>query len=264
MKRSTLLAPLVIVSLARSASADRPAGVDVSHFQNSSGIPESNYAQMATQGNQFVYVKASEGLTGPDDATMQANVANASAAGLLTGVYHFCHAENRPTPAGAVQEADHFLTYAGADIGPGHLRPALDVEGAALTGLSTTALTSWVIAFSNEIVAQRGASAEPVIYTTAPTFFDSRMSTYDLWIRDITGGPNQPTGSPPIGPFGNWAFWQYNNTSTVGGIGPIDQDILNSDSFSLADLTITPEPASAVILLTLGAMTLAARRRRCV
>ena len=85
------------------------------------------------------------------------------------------------------------------------------------------------------------------------------MSTYDLWIRDITGGPNQPTGSPPIGPFGNWAFWQYNNTSTVGGIGPIDQDILNSDSFSLADLTITPEPASAVILLTLGAMTLATR-----
>ena len=86
---------------------------------------------MYSAGKNFVFVKASEGLTGPDDAAMANNIARAEAAGLLAGVYHYAHPENRANTEGAIQEADHFLSYAGSAIGPGHLRPALDIEGSA-------------------------------------------------------------------------------------------------------------------------------------
>src|SRR2546423_7654669 len=110
----------------------RETGVDVSHYQAGSGISQSSWNQMYnTDAKRFVFVKASEGLTGPDDAAMANNVARAISAGLLVGVYHFAHPENRPTPTGAVQEADHFLSYAGTNIGPGLLRPVLDIEGSA-------------------------------------------------------------------------------------------------------------------------------------
>src|SRR5262249_713294 len=156
------------------------------------------------------YIKATEGLTGPDDQTMATNVSRATTAGILNGVYHFAHAENRPTTAGAVQEADHFLTFAGSAIGPDKLRPVIDVEGNN-ANLSDTALTDWVIAFINEVVAARGPAAEPIIYTTSSfttAHFDSRMSNYDLWIRSNFADPQ--TGNPTgLGNFGNWLFWQY-------------------------------------------------------
>src|SRR5689334_20866384 len=93
--------------------AQRDLGEDVSHFQAAAGISASAWAQMYSDGKRFVFVKASEGLTGPDDAAMANNMQGATGAGLLAGVYHYAHPENRPTPAGAVQEADHLLTYAG-------------------------------------------------------------------------------------------------------------------------------------------------------
>ncbi len=183
----------------------RDLGVDVSNFQAPSGIPLSNWQQMFAQGDTFTYMKASDGLTGPDDPTTATNVANAGAAGLLTGVYHFCEAQNRPTPPGAVLEADHFLSYAGSAIGPGHLRPALDVEGSALN-LTPAALTAWVIAFSNEIVAQRGVGATPIIYTGSLSSFTTGVSSLDVWIA--SGGSNPKPATPrtatsPTGTSGN-------------------------------------------------------------
>src|SRR2546421_1558033 len=82
----------------------RDLGVDVSHFQGATGISQSSWNQMAADGKKFAFIKATEGLTGPDDAAMANNVARAGAAGILNGVYHYAHAENRPLPSGAVQE----------------------------------------------------------------------------------------------------------------------------------------------------------------
>ena len=52
----------------------------------------------------------------------------ATAAGLRAGVYHFAHPELHSTTNGAVQEADYLLGIAGNFIGPGYLRPVLDLE----------------------------------------------------------------------------------------------------------------------------------------
>ncbi|MDW8309234.1 MAG: GH25 family lysozyme [Verrucomicrobiales bacterium] len=233
--------------------------MDVSHWQGSSGIAQAAWEQMFAEGKRFAFVKATEGLTGPDDPAMAANVARATAAGLLVGVYHYAHPENRPTPAGAVQEADHLLSYAGNFVGPGYLRPVLDVEGAAAS-LGTAELTDWVLAFCERVVALRGPGARPIIYTTqsfANNEFDSRLAAYDLWLRTITAldpATNQPPGqgfADPTGVFDNWAFWQYSDTGSAGGISPIDLNVCHTEFKPLVSHVIPPvEPPVPPILLT--------------
>ena len=238
--------------LISGAATPREFGEDVSHYQGATGISQSSWNQMYSAGLRFTFIKATEGLTGPDDAAMTNNVTRATAAGILPGVYHYPHAENRPTTNGAVQEANHFLAYAGDAIGPGRLRPALDVEGNNLT-LSVSALTDWIIAFSNEIIAQRGAGAAPIIYmsrSSAKNEVDSRLANYDFWLAyptnvdASTSDPPPTTSYPdPTGVFNNWAFWQYSWAGDVGGISPSDLDVCHTEYKPLSAYIIpTPSP----------------------
>jgi GH25 family lysozyme M1 (1,4-beta-N-acetylmuramidase)/N-acetylneuraminic acid mutarotase len=228
----------------------RNFGVDASHFQDTNGIPETNWTQIFAEGQRFAFVKATEGLTGPDDPTMATNVANATQAGLLAGVYHFAHPENRPTTNGAVQEADHLLSYAGSAIGPGRLRPVLDIETGNGT-LTPSEMSDWVLAFSQEVVSNRGAGATPIVYCTQPyanNNFDTRVAGNALWLQ-ASGGGDPTYSSPPsngftnaTGVFTNWAFWQYNISGSAGGISPIDLDVCHDDFAPLSSYLI-PAPA---------------------
>ncbi len=215
---------------------------------------------MHSQGNTFAFVKASEGLTGPDDTTMTNNVSRATAAGLLVGVYHVAHAENRPTTNGAVQEAVHFLSFAPTYVGPGRLRPVLDLEQNN-TVLSTAALTDWIIAFCNEIVAQRGAGAVPIIYlgrSSANHEVDSRLANYEFWLAyptnvDASTSAPPPTASypAPTGVFNNWAFWQYSWTGTSGGLNNLDLNVCHNEYKPLSSFVI-PAPAGGFTLRNLS------------
>ena len=242
----------------------RDFGEDVSHFQGASGVSQASWDQMFAEGKRFVFIKATEGLTGPHDAAMATNVERALAAGLLAGVYHFAHPENRPTTNGAILEASNMVVYAGSAIGPGRLRPVLDIEGSAAT-LSTTALTDWVIAFSDEIIAQRGPGAAPIIYTLqsfANSELDSRLANYDLWIRAVSGGSDPQADDPPpqgfstsaLGVFNNWSFWQYSDTGSSGGISPLDLDVCHSEYKPLSSYLIPAPPPTPI---QLGTLTLA-------
>src|SRR6478736_7043689 len=87
-----------------SVSAGREIGVDLSHFQGETGMPQSNWDQLAAEGRTFAYIKATEGLNPPGniDPAWPTNVSRAAAAGILSGVYHFARPDNRPTVAGAI------------------------------------------------------------------------------------------------------------------------------------------------------------------
>jgi GH25 family lysozyme M1 (1,4-beta-N-acetylmuramidase) len=240
--------------------AQRDFGVDVSHFQGASGVSQSAWNQMYAEGKRFVFIKGSEGLTDADDAAMATNVVRATTAGLRAGVYHFAHPENRPTTNGAVQEADHFLDYAGTAIGPGYLRPALDLEASA-GNITTTELTDWVIAFCDRIVAQRGSNSAPIIYCDqrfANVELDSRLVNYDLWLRTITSTVDPATGTPPSqgytkpsGVFSNWSFWQYSATGSSGGITPLDLNVCHSEYKSLDSFLINNTNAAVPPIITL-------------
>jgi len=244
----------------QTRAASRDLGEDVSHYQGATGISQSSWNQMFGEGKRFAFIKATEGLTGPDDAAMANNVARATAAGVLAGVYHFAHPENRPTASGAIQEADHFLSYAGSAISPGRLRPVLDLEGSS-SSLSTTALTDWVIAFHDRIVEQRGAGTAPIVYTSrsfAKNELDSRVASYDLWLAyptnvDVSITDPPPTASylDPTGVFNNWSFWQYSWTGSSGGISPLDLDVCHSEYKPLASFII-PAPSPLFVINSPG------------
>jgi GH25 family lysozyme M1 (1,4-beta-N-acetylmuramidase) len=234
----------------------RDFGEDVSHFQGD--ISQSTWNQMFAEGKRFAFIKATEGLTGPNDLTMSNNVARAGAAGLLAGVYHLAHPENRPTTNGAVSEATNFLAWAGSAIGPGRLRPVLDLEFGS--GLTTTELTDWVIAFSNEITNNRGPAAAPIIYTIqsfAQNELDSRLANYDLWLAAYSGGSDPQADDPPpfglstnaLGVFNNWSFWQYSDTGSSGGITPLDLDVCHSEYKPLSSYLIPSLPPTPIQLV---------------
>jgi GH25 family lysozyme M1 (1,4-beta-N-acetylmuramidase) len=265
-----VLAVVSAISLAvpSVASAARSFGVDVSHFQGETGIQQATWEQMKEEGKSIAYIKATEGLLPPGnvDPAWATNVANASAAGILTGVYHFARPDNRPSVSGAVQEADHFMNTAGSAMGKGHLRPVMDLErGNALT---TTALTDWVLAFVNRVVEVKGPGAEPIIYCNqsyASSELDSRVAGLDPWIASLNG-LDPETGAPTTtGRFSSWLIWQYSFTGTAGGISPIDLDVVNNGSSGSLDAlkVVVPEPSGgSALLVAAGGRALCQRRRR--
>src|SRR5262245_8356825 len=80
------------------AQAQRPLGVDVSHYQGS-----INWTSVHNAGYTFAWAKATEG-TGFNDADFTANESNGKAAGVYIGGYHFA----RPDLSSPSAEASHF------------------------------------------------------------------------------------------------------------------------------------------------------------
>ena len=86
--------------------AQRPLGIDVSHYQGS-----INWSSVAGAGITFAWNKATEGQS-EVETTFANNENNAKAAGIPIGPYHYAHPELN-TPA---SEAAHFWNVAGAYI----------------------------------------------------------------------------------------------------------------------------------------------------
>jgi len=257
---------LTFGTFATTSLAARDLGVDVSHFQGETGMPQANWDQLAAEGRTFAFAKATEGLSPPGniDFSWPTNVQRAQSAGLLAGVYHFARPDNRPNVAGARAEADHFVATAGAAMNPGNLRPVIDLERAGATQTPAD-LTDWVLAFVDEVTLLKGVGAEPIVY--CDTFFassklDSRVAGLDLWIRSVNG-QNPQTGQPSTtGQFSDWAFWQY-AVGPAGGIGSIDQNAQHSESQPLSAFVVgVPEPTAASASLLMTIVATARRRRR--
>ena len=178
-----------------------------------------------------------------------------SAAGVLNGVYHYARPDNRPTTAGAIQEADHFVATAGSAMNAGHLRPVIDLEegyfGEAAP-LTPTALAQWVMAFVGRVVELKGAAAEPIIYTSTSyaSILDPTVpgiTDLDAWIVSLNG-QNPETGAPTTdGVFNDWTIWQYSHTGSAGGISPLDLNVLRSEFAPLSSIVI-PEPAAFALI----------------
>ena len=253
-----------------SSTFAREYGVDVSHHQGSTGISQSSWNAMAAAGKQFAYIKATEGLNPPGniDPAWPNNTTRASAAGILSGVYHYARPDNRPTTAGAIQEADHFVATAGGAMSAGHLRPVIDLEegyfGEAAP-LTPTALAQWVMAFVGRVVELKGPAAEPIVYasTSYASILDPTVpgiTGLDAWIVSLNG-QNPETGGPSSdGVFDNWMIWQYSHSGSVGGISPLDLNVFHSELAPLSSIVI-PEPG-ALALLGLAPLCVFRRARR--
>jgi GH25 family lysozyme M1 (1,4-beta-N-acetylmuramidase) len=214
-----------------SVFAQRPLGIDVSHWQGT-----INWTSVKNSGVTFAYCKATEG-TDYTDPTFASNEANAKTAGVLIGAYHFARYDQNTGTAGAQAEAAHFWNVTKNYIkGNGtYMMPMLDVEHAPGASYNKTSLSQWVNAWCADIVSRAAASnvtVVPLIYTSssfAGSWLDSTVaSQWAPWIANWNG-QNPQTGSPsPVSPWSTWKFWQYSATGSVPGVsGNCDLDVFN-------------------------------------
>ena len=201
-------------------------GIDVSHWQGT-----INWTAVAAAGKRFSYIKASESTDYVDPNYVQ-NRAQARAAGLYVGAYHF--AQPGATVGDAVAEADHFIDT--ATPASGDMLPVLDLERSG--SLSPNVLIAWVQAYMGRILERTGVHG--VIYCS-PNFWKTYMNDttwfalngYDvLWIAHWTsaGSPTVPGG---VWGGNGWTFWQYTSDGAVPGIsGRVDLNRYNGTDFT--------------------------------
>ncbi len=195
-------------------------GIDISHWQGT-----INWTLVAGAGKKFAIMKATESTT-YTDPTYATNHAQARAAGLWTGAYHFARPSANANDA--LNEANHFASV--MNLGVGDLIPALDLEDSG--GLSVAALQSWVRTFLDRVTATAGV--RPMIYTS-PAFWKKYMGNSrfladlgykTLWVAHW--GVSSP--EVPASNWGGrgWTFWQYTSDGSVPGIsGRVDLDRFN-------------------------------------
>jgi GH25 family lysozyme M1 (1,4-beta-N-acetylmuramidase) len=192
-------------------------GMDVSGYQGN-----VNWSAAWSNGGKFAYVKATESTsyTNPYFAQQYNGSYNV---GMIRGAYHFA----TPDTSGGATQADYFVNHGGGWSNDGKTLPgALDIEynpyGATCYGLSQSAMTNWVKAFSNEYHAR--TTRYPVIYTTYNWWSQCTgnaggfATNNPLWIARYSTSPGTLLNG-----YGFQTIWQYADSGTFPG----DQDYFN-------------------------------------
>lgn len=189
-------------------------GLDVSHHNG-----RIDWARVARQDVDFVWVKATEG-SGGVDARFADNWAGARAAGLRVGAYHFMSFESP-----GADQARHLIATVPAT--PGMLVPVVDLEpyGRYRRHMPSAAR---VRAILDPLLAalQDRYRAAPVIYTTARAYrayLRGRYRDNPVWIRSVLWPARLPDGRA-------WTVWQYSSRDHLDGIsGFVDRNVLRGD-----------------------------------
>lgn len=200
---------LVLCTLFLLTPALAVEGMDVSVFQG-----EINFAAARQDGIESVYIRASYGLRGVDERFAQ-NCANAQAAGLPFGLYHYLEATD---PQGARQEAEHFVSL----IRPVSYacRPVLDFEN--YRNMNAGQSTATALAFLERVEELTGQT--PMIYADGYAItakLEAPVAEYPLWVAQWGVSSPDLSGSS----WDAWTGWQYTDVGLVSGIGGyVDRD----------------------------------------
>lgn len=223
-------------------------GFDWSQWQR----PRDLAGVTATQA--FAVFKATEGDTFGDPAYL-AHVANADAAGLIHGAYHFARPDwSDGSPFGdGRQEARQFLDR----LAPTERFAVLDLEATVLDAARTT---DYVRGWLDELEASRRfpLREQRVIYVGK---FFAWYHAVDvagravLWIPWYTAGysPNVDPAAIPLPGWSvdlwpeGWAIWQYSSSGTVAGVHPSDVNVATVEWWQAVagDTPTDPQPFPA-------------------
>ncbi len=194
-------------------------GLDVSSWQGN-----VNWSSVASKGAKFAIVKATEGTYYRNPYFSQ-QYTGAYTHGIIHGAYHFA----TPDTSSGTAQADYFVAHGGGWSKDGRTFPGmLDIEwnpyGGMCYGKSKTAMTAWILAFSNEY--HRKTTRWPIIYTanswwsTCVGNTGNFSSTNPLSLACYCSSP----GTMPY----RWPWqtiWQWADHGTFPG----DQDRFNGD-----------------------------------
>lgn len=210
----------LLASFATLASAT-VKGFDVSHYQSS-----IDWSGAYSSGMRFVMIKATEGTT-YTDPKFSSHYGGATDAGFIRGGYHFA----RFASSGGAAQANFFLKNGGGWSGDGITLPGmLDLEDSC-SGMSASAVVSWIQDFVNTYHGSTGRY--PILYFS-PSWWKS--CTGDSTAFHTTCPLDLASWNSEIGPIpGGWpyqTFWQYADSNPYGG----DSDSFNGSPANLAKL----------------------------
>jgi GH25 family lysozyme M1 (1,4-beta-N-acetylmuramidase) len=260
----------LLLSAVPLVGAPRPIGIDVSEFQSAS----LNWNTLKnTYGISFAWAKAMEATCGSCGGDNWATYcANAKAAGVMIGPYHFARYDLNPGTDGAVLEANAFWDKVKNNVKADGLSvmPMLDIE-ASFSGQTKTTMSDWINAWCTTIsnnAAAVGLSVKPCIYANGSAianYFNSSVTQWNLdkaewpWLNSTNSDAQRAamaqTDSPSFAPWSNWQFWQYDDRNVAQAYTTGDGDIFNGTMARLkSTMLVTPlglitsQPTSRTIL----------------
>ena len=188
------------------------AGIDVSKHNG-----DIDFDKVRDDNYQFVFIKASEGMTYKDDA-FERNYRGASEAGLKVGAYHFFR-KNRT----GQQQAENFL----AAIGNKHfdLPLVIDLEDDWGNGATVSRQTA-IERVMDMIEILNGKGYQVMIYTNLDgynKYYKDLLGDHDLWLCSFT--------SPDLLPTLPHCIQQFSHEGTVNGVnGNVDLNVFRGSS----------------------------------
>ena len=239
---STVAASLAVAVPAPEAVAQTfpglVSGVDVAGHQRPGGAAIDWKTVSGPGGQQFAFVKASEG-EGWKNEYYDEDARTAAEAGMQVGAYHYARPAEDP-----ITQARFFASV--INDGPAlSLPPVVDLE--VDEGLGATQLSAWTQLFLNEVKARTGKT--PMIYTYRYFWYErmdntSAFTSYPLWLAAYQ---NQPP--KPVGGWDKLSFWQRSESGHVLGINtPVDMNLYNGNSGQLAQFAAGDTKAGGGVL----------------
>lgn len=239
---STVAASLAVAVPAPEAVAQTfpglVSGVDVAGHQRPGGAAIDWKTVSGPGGQQFAFVKASEG-EGWKNEYYDEDARTAAEAGMQVGAYHYARPAEDP-----ITQARYFASV--INDGPAlSLPPVLDLE--VDEGLGATQLSAWTQLFLNEVKARTGKT--PMIYTYRYFWYEhmdntNAFTSYPLWLAAYQ---NQPP--KPVGGWDKLSFWQRSESGHVLGINtPVDMNLYNGNSGQLAQFAAGDTKAGGGVL----------------
>jgi len=193
---------------------------DISHFQ-----PNVDFHAAYAGGLRAVFHKATEGIYYVDPRYASAR-AQAAAAGLLWGAYHFGTGDD------ALAQAEHFLSIAKPD---GNTLLVLDLERNPQGPSMTIEQARTFVSHLQQVTGKwPGLYSGSYIRDNLGNVKDPVLNNCWFWLAEYGPVPHVPPT------WGQWAFWQHTDghvgpgPQSVPGCGPCDRDRFAGDADALA------------------------------
>ena len=194
-------------------------GADISKYQG-----QVDFHALGQSGLHYVFAKATQGVDYVDP-DFQANFEGARAKGLLVGAYHYYMTNDEPEP-----QFENFIKT--VSLTSGDLPPVVDIE--ALHQGTLPHMAEKLKKFLDLLEGHYGV--KPIIYSglNFSNEYLQDLGDHPLWLAEYeVENPTLPNG------WQRWTFWQYSQTTTVGGIdGAVDGDRFNGDEAALRAILI--------------------------
>lgn len=229
-------------------------GLDLSYAQGR--VPQSDWAQLATNGLKFCYAKVAEGMIPRPDVQCADHVKAARSVGMAAGGYFFVHFGPSVDPEKQAELHHQLAIEEGLNL-PGDLPPAMDLEWPdpkdwSKHGCTADQLRRDSLAYLNTTKELWGVS--PIIYFDLDYWMhlsgqgEPRFLNYPLWIAYYTSAAT--TAWPEVNakpliprPWTSYAFWQFSGGSMKLPSGvPCDFDVFSGDDLGLVTQKPQPDP----------------------